>query len=136
MFSATGMIDVRRFAVATYFGDSGNLEVADVEQVDEATWDINLAEVVQVNALAVPADRELTYRVMQNVVRLLLSFLEDEPESPLTLRQGGFRASSAHVKRFVSESFGLGMLTATAEHHHRWKVNRPIYITSTCCRQR
>src|SRR5262249_55594211 len=25
--------------------------------------------------------------------------------------------------RFISESFGLGMLTAAAERHHRWKLN-------------
>jgi len=118
-----GMIDVRRFNVATHFGGSGELEVADIQFADEDTWDIDLAEVVEVNALAVPADRTLTYRVMQHELRLLLSFLVDQPGSPLTLRHTDFRASSAHVKRFISESFGLGMLTAAAEHHHRWKLN-------------
>jgi hypothetical protein len=123
MFRAMGMIDVRRFNVATYFGDSGDLEVADIWLADEDTWDIDLAEVVKVNALAVPADRKLTYRVMQHELRLLLSFLVDQPGSPLTLRHADFRASSGHVKRFISESFGLGMLTAAAERHHRWKLN-------------
>ncbi len=118
-----GVIDVRRIGVATYFGDSGDLEVADIWLADEGTWDIDLAEVIKVNALAVPADRKLTYRVMQHELRLLLSFLMDEPGSPLTLRHADFRASSGHVKRFISESFGLGMLTAAAERHHRWKLN-------------
>jgi hypothetical protein len=118
-----GVIDVRRFNVVTYFGNSGDLEVADIQLADQDTWDIDLAEVVKVNALAVPADRELTYRVMQHEQRLLLSFLVDEPGSPLTLRHADFRASSGHVKRFISESFGLGMLTAAAERHHRWKLN-------------
>jgi hypothetical protein len=123
MFRAMGMIDVRRFDVATDFGDSGDLEVAYIGLADEGTWDIDLAEVIKVNALAVPADRKLTYRVMRHELRLLLSFLVDEPGSPLTLRHGDFRASSGHVKRFISESFGLGMLTAAAERHHRWKLN-------------
>jgi hypothetical protein len=123
MFRAMGMIDVRRFNVATHFGDSGDLEVADIWLADEGTWDIDLAEVVKVNALAVPADRKLTYRVMQHELRLLMSFLVDEPGSPLTLRHADFRASSGHVKRFISESFGLGMLTAAAERHHRWKLH-------------
>jgi hypothetical protein len=39
------------------------------------------------------------------------------------LRHAGFRASSGHVKRFISESFGLGMLTAAAERYHGWKLN-------------
>ena len=118
-----GVIDVRRFDVATRFGDGGGLEVADNVLADEGTWDIDLAEVVKVNALAVPADRELTYRVMQHELRMLLSFLVDEPESPLVLRHADFRASSGHVKRFVSESFGLGMLTAAVERHHRWALD-------------
>jgi hypothetical protein len=127
MFRAMGVIDIRRFTVATYFGVSGNLEVVDISPPDEDRWDIALAEVVKVNALAVPADRELTYRVMQHELRLLLSFLVDEPGSPLTLRHSDFRASSGHVKRFISESFGLGMLTAAAERHHRWKNNSDLY---------
>ena len=118
-----GVIDVRQFNVATHFGRSGDLEVADISLADEGTWDIDLAEVVKVNGLAVPADRKLTYRVMRHELRLLLSFLVDGPGSPLTLRHADFRASSAHVKRFISESFGLGMLTAAAERHHRWKLN-------------
>jgi hypothetical protein len=118
-----GVIDVRRFNVATFFGSSGELQVADIWLADEDTWDIDLAEVVKVNALAVPADRKLTYRVTQHELRLLLSFLVDQPGSPLTLRHADFQASSGHVKRFISESFGLGMLTAAAEHHHRWLLN-------------
>ena len=57
MFRGMGVIDIRRFNVATSFGDSGDLEVADIWLADEGTWDIDLAEVVKVNALAVPADR-------------------------------------------------------------------------------
>jgi hypothetical protein len=118
-----GVIDVRRFNVATDFGDSGDLEVAAIGPADEGSWDINLAEVIEVNALAVPADRELTYRVMQHELRLLLSFLIDDPGNPLALRHADFRASSGHVKRFISESFGLGMLTAAAERYHQWELN-------------
>ena len=69
MFPAMGVIDVRRLNVATYFGGSGELEVADIWLADEDTWDIDLAEVIMVNGLAVPADRKLTYRVTQNEQR-------------------------------------------------------------------
>lgn len=118
-----GVIDVRRFDVATHFARGGDLEVTSIWLSGEDTWDIDLAEVVKVNALAVPADRELTYQVMQHELRLLLSFLVDEPGNPLSLRHTEFYASSAHVKRFISESFGLGMLSAAAERHHRWKLS-------------
>jgi len=124
VFGAMGVIDVRRFDVATHFGTrSGELEVVNIQLADQDTWDINLAEVVKVNGLAVPADRKLTYRVIQHELRLLLSFLIDAPGRPLSLRHADFRASSGHVKRFISESLGLGMLTAAAERHHGWKLN-------------
>jgi hypothetical protein len=127
MFGPMGVIDVRRFNVATCHGVSGDLEVADIWIVDEDTWDVDLAEVVIVNGLAVPADRKLTYSVTQNEQRLLLSFLMDEPASPLTLRHDDFQSSSGHVKRFISESFGLGMLTAAAERYYRWKKDSDLY---------
>src|ERR1700759_4083118 len=117
-----GVIDVRRFDVATHFGRSGELEVAHISDPKEDQWDVNLAQVVEVNALAVPADRKLTYDVSQLELRLLLSFLVEGPASPLTLRRDDFEASSAHVKRFISESFGLGMLTTAAERHYRWNL--------------
>jgi hypothetical protein len=37
-----GVIDVRRFNVATDFGDSGVLEVEDIRLADEGTWDIEV----------------------------------------------------------------------------------------------
>jgi hypothetical protein len=59
---------------------------------------------------------------------MLVSFLMEAQGKPLSLRRADFRASSAHVKRFISESFGLGMLTAAAERHHGWKLNdRDLY---------
>lgn len=62
MFLAMGVIDLRRFSVATDFGDRGDLEVVDIWLADEGTWDIDLAEVVKVNAFAVPADHVLNGR--------------------------------------------------------------------------
>ena len=53
VFRAMGVIDVRRFHVATYW-DSGELGVADVSLVDEDMWDIDLAEVVKVTPLRFP----------------------------------------------------------------------------------
>jgi hypothetical protein len=123
MSHGMGEVDVRRFVVGTCYGKLGELEVADIRLADQDMWDINLAEVVKVNGLAVPADRKLTYRVMRHELRLLLSFLIEAPGKPLSMRHADFRASSGHVKRFISESFGLGMLTAAAERYYGWKLN-------------
>lgn len=121
-FRDMGLIDVRRFWVTTHVDGSGKLVVSDVGLAQEDEWEINLAQVVEVNALCVPAERTLTYRVMKNELRLLTSFLLDSPGTPISGRHQEFKASAGHVKRFVSESFGLGMLTAAVERHYRWKL--------------
>lgn len=118
-----GLIDIRRFGVATHIDGPRELVVGDVWLADEDEWEVDLAEVVKVNALAVPARRSLTYQVMQNELRLLLSFLSDQPGVPLSMRHREFGASTRHIKGFVSESFGLGMLTAAVERYYRWKLS-------------
>jgi hypothetical protein len=115
-----GLIDVRRFWVTTRVGGSGELVVSDVRLAEEDEWEINLAQVIEVNALCVPASRPLTYQVMDNELRLLASFLTDTPGAPISVRHLEFKASAGHVKRFVTESFGLGMLTAAVERYYRW----------------
>ncbi len=121
-----GLIDVRRFWVTTCVDGSGELVVSDVGLAEESEWDVNLAQVVEVNALCVPASRPLTYQVMDNELRLLASFLQDKPGAPISVRHQEFKASAGHVKRFVSESFGLGMLTAAVERHYRWMLNSDL----------
>jgi hypothetical protein len=119
-----GLIDVRRFWVTTCVEGSAELVVSDVGLAEESEWDVNLAQVVEVNALCVPASRPLTYQVMGNELRLLASFLQDKPGAPVSIRHREFKASAGHVKRFVSESFGMGMLTAAVERYYRWKLNK------------
>jgi hypothetical protein len=118
-----GSVDVRRFLVQTWFGSDGVLKAGEPKLAKEDAWDVNLAEVVRVNALAVPADRTITLPVMEHELRILTSFLTDHPGGPITMRHSEFRASAGHIKRFLSESLGLGMLTAAAERQHRWELN-------------
>jgi len=37
------------------------------------------------------------------------------------MRIEDFKASAGHVKRFITESFGMGMLTATVQSHYGWQ---------------
>lgn len=62
------------FLVTTHIGGADELLVADVWLAEESEWDVDLAEVVKVNALAVPTTRSLTHRVMRHELHLLLSF--------------------------------------------------------------
>lgn len=49
MLRVMGDVDARRFNVATHFGSTGELEVANIWLADEGTWDANPAEVAKTN---------------------------------------------------------------------------------------
>lgn len=119
-----GLIHIRRFAVTTHLDALGQLAVADVWPEAENELEVELTDVVRVNALAVPAKATVKYRVLRNELRLLLSFLSDRPRHPLTMRTEDFKASAGHVKRFITESFGMGMLTAAVEGHYGWQPSQ------------
>lgn len=68
-----------------------------------------------------PPTAPAQYPVLHSELRLLLSFLSDRPGHPLTIRTEDFNASAGHVKRFVTESFGMGMLTAAVQSHYGWQ---------------
>lgn len=116
-----GVIDIRRFAVTTYLDAWGQLMVTDVWPEAEDELEVQLADVIRVNALAIPVKGAVNYRVLRSELRLLLSFLMDRPGRPLTMRADDFKASAGHVKRFITESFGMGMLTAAVQSHYGWQ---------------
>jgi len=67
-------------------------------------------------------DRELRYRVLQYELRIILSYLRDGGSgSRLQLDEENFAATAGHIKRFVSESVGLGMLTAAVQEYFAWE---------------
>jgi hypothetical protein len=84
---------------------------------------VRVVDVVRVNALAVPLDSSVSYAVLQHELRLVLSYLPDQVDQPLCLRAAEFRASASHIQRFVTESFGLGMLTAAVESQFGWELS-------------
>ncbi|GAB3881564.1 hypothetical protein GCM10029964_037860 [Kibdelosporangium lantanae] len=73
---------------------------------------IDITHVVAVNALAAGPVR---YETRQHELRMVLSYLNLDQDEAMSLRDEPFRASSPHIRRFVSESIGLGMLTATLQ---------------------
>lgn len=116
-----GLINVRHFVVTMRMDSAEGLIVDDVFLNETKELNIQLTDVVRVNALAVPAKRDLKYRVLRHELRMLLSFMHEKPGMPLRLREEEFSLSAGHVKRFVSESFGMGMLTAAIQSHFGWK---------------
>lgn len=103
--------DIDEFALQFTFGSSRPLEV-------------DLATLLEANTMAErDVDQELRYRVLQYELRMILSYLRDEGSgSRLRLDVENFAATAAHIKRFVSESVGLGMLTAAVQEFFEWEL--------------
>lgn len=114
-------VDLRMFSVVAGRDRHGRF-VADTIHLDaEFHMPVRLADVVKVNALSVPLSKDASYRVLQHELRLLLSYLPGRIGSPLRLCKAEFQASASHIRRFVTESLGLGMLTAAVESQFKWQ---------------
>ena len=90
-------------------------------QVGQGDLRVGLARLIHINALACDLNRVVDYRTKQLEVRLLASYL-DAPGAgaPLQVDHQAFVASSRHIRGFVTESSGLGMLTAASEALFAW----------------
>ena len=86
---------------------------------------VDLATLLEANAKAEhEVEWNLRYRVLQNELRIVLSYLSEVgPRSGLQLDTENFVGTAAHIKRFVSESVGLGMLTAAVEQYFSWQYD-------------
>jgi hypothetical protein len=102
-FPVVGYVDLRLFTFDYARGPDGEWVAADVECVDERRMPVRIADVVEVNVLAVPLRAPANYDVMQHELRLVLSYLPDDASGPLCLRRAEFKASSSHIGRFVTE---------------------------------
>ncbi|MET8205885.1 hypothetical protein ABZT51_07515 [Streptomyces sp. NPDC005373] len=92
-----------------------------VTEVGQGDLPVGLARLIHINALACDLNRVLDYRTKQLEVRLLASYL-DAPGTggPLQVDHRAFVASSRHIRGFVTESSGMGMLTAASEALFAW----------------
>lgn len=122
---------MRQFRWTSRTGVDGYPRVEEVHQLSgRQRLPVNVAEIVHVNAMAPAAPAGARYDTRVNELRLLANYLSVPPGRPVRLRQDEFRASSPHVRRFVSESFGLGMLTAAVQAAYEWTAGAPSGFTA------
>jgi hypothetical protein len=114
-------IKLRRFEWTTRL-DAGGFPVVDtIESVSRpAQLSVDLSDLILTNALATTVSRPVIYDATQHELRLLGSYLHQPPYGQLCVREKSFRASALHIRRFVTESVGLGMLTAAVQAAYRW----------------
>jgi hypothetical protein len=114
-------VTVRQFRWTSRTGADGYPEVRSIKSFGTPSrLPIDVADVVLMNAMAPAASARIKYATRENELRLLKSYLVDRPDGAIHLLADEFKSSSGHVQRFVSESFGLGMLSAAVQSAYAW----------------
>ncbi|MFE2726466.1 hypothetical protein [Kitasatospora sp. NPDC059327] len=97
-------------------------EAVQATEVGQGPLPVSLAALVNINALACDLRRTVDQRVRNHEIGLLLSYLSgDTGAGPLGVDCGALDSSSGHIRRFVSECTGLGVMTAASETLFDWK---------------
>ncbi|MFE0772220.1 hypothetical protein [Streptomyces sp. NPDC058861] len=110
---------VWRFTVER--GKTGAEAVQAVE-IGQGPLPVSLAAVVNINALACDLRKTVDQRVRDHEISLLLSYvIGDQGKKPLGVEHLALDSSAGHIKRFVSECTGLGVMTAASEFLFDWK---------------
>ncbi|MEU8631794.1 hypothetical protein AB0C38_06495 [Amycolatopsis sp. NPDC048633] len=115
--------DLRVFRCTSGYNSAGEHVLEDAVFDRQGPMPIRIPSLLEVNALATPLHRALTYRLKQHELNLVLSFLKARPTGGVAARLDDLRAAARHIRGFVIESVGMGMLTATMRDFYRWSGN-------------
>ncbi|GAA2724006.1 hypothetical protein [Actinocorallia aurantiaca] len=111
-----------RFSAVTH---DGTPEVGDLQKGGEREIEVDFSELVVANARVTSKPGRTGFWARHHELRLLLCLVEDREEH-LRLKGDEFQASAGHIRRLVSETVGMGMLTGTASHLYEWQPGRSI----------
>ncbi|MFJ4689237.1 hypothetical protein [Streptomyces sp. NPDC088789] len=101
-------------------GKAGAGAVRAVE-IGQGPLPVSLAAMVNINALACDLRATVHQRVRDHEIRLLLSYItRNQSMGPLNADCSALDSSAGHIKRFVSECTGLGVMSAASEFLFDW----------------
>lgn len=121
-------ITLRKFAWTTKSNRHGSPEVAKIRKLHgESRLTVDISDVIISCALATPANRPVLYEATLHELRLLGSYLLQDAGQRIFLHDSAFHASAGHIRSFVSESVGLGMLAATVQATYRWTAPKRMF---------
>jgi hypothetical protein len=113
-------VDLRVFHCASGDNAAGQHVLEETALGQRESMPVWIPGLLEVNALATPLERNLTYRLKQHELNLVLSFLTLTPDGTVSARITDLRAAARHIRGFVTESVGMGMLTAAVRYFYRW----------------
>ncbi|MFJ6666529.1 hypothetical protein [Streptomyces sp. NPDC091383] len=97
-------------------------EAVQAVEIVQGSPPVSLAAVVNINALACDLRKTVDQRVRDHGISLLLSYIAGSPGTgPLGVDCPALDSSSLHIRRFVSECTGLGVMTAVSEALFGWE---------------
>ncbi|MZE76244.1 hypothetical protein GTY57_04160 [Streptomyces sp. SID5475] len=101
---------------------SAGAEAVQAVEIGQGPLPVSLAAVVNINALACDLRRTVDQRVRDHETSLLLSYITSSPGTgSLGVDCSALDSSSGHIRRFVSECTGLGVMTSASETLFDWK---------------
>ena len=120
-------VRMRFFQCLTAQAVNGIPEVGGISGPNEWDLSVNLARALSVNTLATPVRGPARYATRRHEARLLACLLTGAAGATSATRRlsldAAFPASARHIRGFVSESAGLGLLTVAAEELFRWRAD-------------
>jgi hypothetical protein len=97
-------------------------EAVQAIEIGQGSLPVSLAAVVNINALACDLRKTVDQGVRDHEISLLLSYIASDPRTgPLGVDCPALDSSSLHIRRFVSECTGLGVMTSVSEALFDWK---------------
>jgi hypothetical protein len=125
---AMSMVCFRRHQFSTLTDNEGGSWVdPDMKSDTPVEVDVDLPSLINANALVASAKGPTGFWARHHELRLILCLLTDQgPSQMLRLLGPQFKASSGHIRRLVSESVGLGLLTGTASELYEWRPSQTI----------
>ncbi|MEU5633788.1 hypothetical protein ACH47C_17560 [Streptomyces rishiriensis] len=101
---------------------SAGAEAVQAVEIGQGPLPVSLAALVNINALACDLRKTVDQRVRDHEISLLLSYITSSPGAgALGVDCSALDSSSGHIRRFVSECTGLGVMTAASEALFDWK---------------
>ncbi|CAL9582723.1 hypothetical protein [Streptomyces sp. enrichment culture] len=106
-------------------GSDGLAEAVTATEVGRGPLPVSLSQLVGINALACDLRGVIDEGVHDHEVNLLTSYVaETNNGTPLTANYSRLTATSRHIRSFVSECTGLGVMSAVSEALFAWKPDK------------
>ncbi|WP_440554204.1 hypothetical protein ACSP97_24070 [Streptomyces sp. SCPE 10] len=119
------IVHARLWRTTAVIGSDGLAEAVIATEVGRRSLPVSLSQLVGINALACDLRGVIDQGVHDHEVNLLTSYVAEATSgTPLTAHYSRLQAASRHIRGFVSECTGLGVMSAVSEELFAWKPGK------------